>query len=104
MQCFIFSLYLSLFDFSHKNFVLFDRSELLLDQYRKKAELYSTRVVLAPLGDDFRYDTSKEWDVQYTNYQKMFDYLNSNPSLNVEVSYRISKVLKLIFFYTNIVK
>lgn len=63
------------------------RSELLLDQYRKKAQLYATDVLFVPLGDDFRYDRSTEWDQQYQNYQKIFDYINGNPRLNAHAQF-----------------
>lgn len=64
-----------------------ERAETLLDQYRKKAQLYRSNVVLAPLGDDFRYDRDFEVRAQYGNYEKLMEYINSHPELNAEIKF-----------------
>ncbi|KAI5071368.1 hypothetical protein GOP47_0013619 [Adiantum capillus-veneris] len=64
-----------------------ERSETLLDQYRKKATLYKTNTLLVPLGDDFRYITIAEADLQFENYQKIFNYINTHPKLKAEVQF-----------------
>ena len=59
----------------------------LLKQYRLKNELFRHDVVLVPIGDDFRYDRSLEWDQQYGNYSRLFQYMNANKELNVEIGF-----------------
>ncbi|MQL78200.1 hypothetical protein Taro_010645 [Colocasia esculenta] len=64
-----------------------ERAFKLLDQYRKKSILYRTKTLIVPLGDDFRYVSLDEAEAQFRNYQMLFDYINSSPSLNAEVKF-----------------
>lgn len=64
-----------------------EMSGKLLDQYRKKSTLYKTNTLLVPLGDDFRYITIAEANLQFENYQKIFDYINAHSELKAEVQF-----------------
>ncbi|XP_055903660.1 alpha-mannosidase 2 isoform X2 [Eupeodes corollae] len=63
------------------------KAEMLVDQWRKKAELYKTNSVLIPLGDDFRYSQSTEWEAQMRNYEMLFDYINNERKMFTEAKF-----------------
>ncbi|KAM4528259.1 alpha-mannosidase 2 isoform 2-T2 [Odontesthes bonariensis] len=64
-----------------------ERALLLLDQYRQKSRLFRSPVLLVPLGDDFRFVESSEWDAQFSNYQKLFDYFDQHPELHIKARF-----------------
>ncbi|KAI4826042.1 hypothetical protein KUCAC02_021698 [Chaenocephalus aceratus] len=66
--------------------VIFIKGKLLLDQYRRSPNSTAAGAS-GPLGDDFRYDKALEWDQQFNNYQKLFDYMNSHPELHVQAQF-----------------
>ncbi|CAH8534087.1 unnamed protein product [Schistosoma turkestanicum] len=64
------------------------RANMLADQYRKKATLYNNHgLVLIPLGDDFRYQSVHEWNVQLNNYNKLIQYINSNTDYRMKIRF-----------------
>jgi alpha-mannosidase II len=64
---------------------------LLLDQYRKKSQLFggdlNHNVVLVPLGGDFYYESINEARSQFSNYERLIDYINLNKSMNANVRF-----------------
>ena len=64
-----------------------ERSAKLLDQYRKKASLFRTRHVVAPIGNDFEFMRTEYAENQFKNYQAIFDHMNSDPRMNVHARF-----------------
>lgn len=64
------------------------KAKTLFEQYDRIGSLSAHNVALVPLGDDFRYEYGVEFDAQYANYMKMFNYINSHPEVfNADVSF-----------------
>lgn len=67
---------------------LHSKSKTLIEEYERIGSLTPHNVVLVPLGDDFRYEFAVEFDAQYNNYMKMFQYINSHKELfNADVQF-----------------
>lgn len=67
---------------------LHSKSKTLIEEYDRIGSLTPHNVVLVPLGDDFRYEYAIEFDAQYTNYMKLFNYINSHKELfNADVQF-----------------
>ncbi|ODM95348.1 Alpha-mannosidase 2x, partial [Orchesella cincta] len=45
----------------------------------RTASLTQHNIVFTALGGDFRFEEALEWEQQYSNYRKLFDYINSRP-------------------------
>jgi alpha-mannosidase II len=67
------------------------QAEILLDQFRKKAQLYGGKnnhdLIMVPHGGDSRYETTQEARNQFENLNRLAKYMNSNTSMNVEVKF-----------------
>lgn len=66
-------------------FVCISRSLALLDMLRKKAQFVTHDNVLLLVGDDFSFYSIYTWDIQWENMQKIFDYLNADPTFRIQV-------------------
>lgn len=44
-------------------------------------------MLFVPLGDDFRFVESSEWDAQFGNYQALFDYYDRHPEPHVKARF-----------------
>ena len=49
---------------------------MLLEQFRKVAHVFPHSAVLFPMGMDFRWSSTAEWDSKYGNFKIMLYYLN----------------------------
>ncbi|KAK3090813.1 hypothetical protein FSP39_014890 [Pinctada imbricata] len=55
-------------------------SENLVEQFKLKASLNKQKVIVVALGNDFAYDTVKEWRAQYNNVTALINYVNDRKS------------------------
>ncbi|XP_076370606.1 alpha-mannosidase 2-like isoform X1 [Tachypleus tridentatus] len=63
------------------------QANLLVGQYGRLGSLFPHNVALVLVGDDFRYNHEVEWDQQYKNYKKLFNFINANKDYNVDIKF-----------------
>jgi len=63
------------------------RARDLLDQLRRKAQFLRHSHVLFTFGDDFRFYQDDEWHAQLENLTKIFDFMNNDKTMHVQVGF-----------------
>ncbi|XP_053373458.1 alpha-mannosidase 2-like isoform X2 [Mercenaria mercenaria] len=84
-QCFYGKRRKDLLDISDNNVA--ELAKELWKQLQMKSELFRSNVLLMPHGDDFRYKTAEEWDKQFVNLEKIMDYINNNPEMQMKIEF-----------------
>lgn len=69
-----------------------ERSRILYEQYRVTAELYRKQEnedLFLPifLGEDFSFESGQDFDLIYSNYQKLFKYMNSKQEWKINIKF-----------------
>lgn len=64
-----------------------ERAQALLGQYREKAAHFKHNNVLIPLGDDFKYKTLDMTNKIFSQYQLLFDEMNSVSEWKVNIRF-----------------
>lgn len=59
----------------------------LYQQFKITGDLYKFNTLYMGLGEDFSYTKEKEWDDMFQNYQKLIDYINSQPQWNMKIKF-----------------
>ncbi|VDO08175.1 unnamed protein product [Rodentolepis nana] len=75
-----------------------DRARMLVEQYRKKSKLYNNNgVLLVTLGDDFRWLTPEEWELQVSNYEMLMRHINGLRSYRMHIRFgTLSEYFQLV--------
>ncbi|ELT97980.1 hypothetical protein CAPTEDRAFT_227115 [Capitella teleta] len=63
------------------------KATALLDQYRKKSQLFTHNKLLVLHGDDFRFNSASAWDKHLGNLRRLFKYMNSQDDMYVKVKF-----------------
>ncbi|KAK3605381.1 hypothetical protein CHS0354_040981 [Potamilus streckersoni] len=63
------------------------KATALYEQYRITADLYKYDTLYMGLGEDFSYQSLQDWDVLYTNFKKLMDYMNAKKEWKVNIKF-----------------
>ena len=66
-----------------------ERARLLYEQYRITADLYKFNTLYIGLGEDFSYSKAEDWDLIYSNFERLMKYMNNRIDWKVSIKFGI---------------
>ncbi|ESN93206.1 hypothetical protein HELRODRAFT_89226 [Helobdella robusta] len=81
-RCWQWGTYVDADEITNDNIV--EKSQMLLDQLRKKVQFVNHNDVYLLVGDDFSFSNTLDWEIQWNNMLKLFNHMNEYEHYNVE--------------------